>query len=223
VLAPIADIAESTHAAGAVVVHTNKGLSNEPLLRVSGSIGFTGAARSVLIAAEDPKDDSRRIFAVIKSNLAEFPPALAYRLVGVELPGGIHTSRVEWLGEAPEVDVRELLAAGDPDERSKREDAIEFLRDAGVTEVAHLAKVLRADAKGLGIDEKTLQRARRALGVAAWRDGFQGPYYWGPKVDRQPGHHHPVQVVHVGVDLQEQLTEQPNLDKVGTLGELGAP
>ena len=54
VLAPLADLAESTGAAVVVVIHTNKGEGNDPLMRISGSIGFSGAARSVLLAADDP-------------------------------------------------------------------------------------------------------------------------------------------------------------------------
>jgi predicted ATP-dependent serine protease len=48
VLAPLAELAEETKAAIVVVIHTNKGNDTEPLMRISGSIGFTGAARSVL-------------------------------------------------------------------------------------------------------------------------------------------------------------------------------
>ena len=40
-----------------------------------------------------------------KSNLAEFPTPLAYRLVGATVADDIQTSRVEWLGDAPEIDV----------------------------------------------------------------------------------------------------------------------
>jgi AAA domain len=226
VLAPLADLAEQTGAAVVVVVHTNKGSGTEPLMRISGSIGFTGAARSVLLAADDPQDETRRILAVIKSNLAQHPPPLAYRLVGVELDEGITTSRVDWLGEAPEVDVRELLVGRDPEERSDREEAIEFLREAGVLTVAQLARELEAEAKSLGIGEKTLQRARRALRVPAWKSEFQGPTYWGPrpgsKVDTQSGLPTPVQTVQIGTDLRGQAPGNPNLDSVEGLGRADA-
>jgi KaiC/GvpD/RAD55 family RecA-like ATPase len=46
VLSPLADLAENTGAAVVVVNHTNKDTGHEPLMRISGSIGFTGAARS---------------------------------------------------------------------------------------------------------------------------------------------------------------------------------
>jgi hypothetical protein len=227
VLAPVGDVAEATGAAGVVVVHTNKGMGADPLLRVSGSIGFTGAARSVVIAAEDPQDDGRRIFAVVKSNLAEMPPALAYRLVGEELPEGIRTSRVDWLGEAPEIDVRELLSVRDLEERSSREEAIEYLRGTGIMEEAQPAPDLLKDAEALGINAKTLQRARRALGAVVSKVGFPGVTYWGPKpADRahtQSGQHHPVHSVHSGPDLRKQEAETPRLDNDLGLGEQVEP
>jgi putative DNA primase/helicase len=181
VLAPLAELAEGTGAAVLVVIHTNKGMDAEPLLRISGSIGFTGAARSVLLAAEDPQDDSRRILAVVKSNLAQFPAPLAYRLAGVSLEGGIETSRVEWLGEAPEVDVRALLARRDPEERTQLDEATDFLRESGVLETARAAKALEREAKGAGIATRTLQRARQRLAVPVWKDGYPGVWYWGPR------------------------------------------
>jgi hypothetical protein len=163
VLAPLSDIAESTGAAVVVVVHTNKGMGGDPLMRVSGSIGFTGAARSIVVAADDPQDEGRKLFAVAGTNLAEPAPPLAYRVVGVELEGHIRTSKIEWLGEAPEVDVRELLNRPDPEERSAREEAIEFLRTSGAMETAQPVKELELEARARGISDKTLQRARRAL------------------------------------------------------------
>ena len=223
VLAPLADLAENTGAAVVVVIHTNKGEGSEPLMRISGSIGFTGAARSVLLAAEDPNDDDRRILAVVKSNLARFPAPLAYRIVGVALDEEITTSKIEWLGEAPEVDVRALLGRQDPDERAAIDEATAFLVASGVQQQARPARDLEREAASLDIGEKTLQRARRRLKVPAWRDGFQAPYMWGPKpgsnLDTQPGQPHPVQVVHVGADLRKQAPTQPNLDNRNGFGE----
>jgi hypothetical protein len=192
-------------------------------MRISGSIGFTGAARSVLLAAEDPQDDGRRILAVVKNNLAAFPAPWAYQIVGVELPGGILTSKIHWLAEAPEVDPRELLAARDPEERSAREEAEALLREAGVLSAPRLASELQAAATAQGISEKTLQRARRSLRVPAWPDGFGGAWYWGPKpehgLDTQSGHHHPVQTVHTGDDLRKQHHQPPSLDNGNGVGD----
>lgn len=187
VLAPLAELAEETKAAIVVVIHTNKGSDTEPLMRISGSIGFTGAARSVLLAADDPQDESRRILAVVKSNLAEMPAPLAYRLAGVELDSGVSTSKVEWLGEAPGVDVRELLAPKDLEARTALGEAVDFLRDAGVLERALPAKELERDVEqGLGLNRRTLRRARDVLGIPAWKAGFREGWMWGPRPNEGP-------------------------------------
>ncbi len=181
VLAPLSAIAERQHLAACVVLHTNKAPGADPLLRISGSVGFTGAARSVLLAAEDPQDETRRILAVVKSNLAAYPPPLAYSIAGVELPGDIPTSRVQWLGEAPEVDVRELLVSRDPEERSATEDAMEFLRELGLGETARPASDVMREAKVHGYAERTIRRARNLLKIPTWKEGVRGGWYWGPR------------------------------------------
>jgi putative DNA primase/helicase len=220
VLAPLADLAEGTGAAVLVVIHTNKGMDSEPLMRISGSVGFTGAARSVLLAADDPNDEGRRILAVVKSNLAAPAPPLAYRLAEVTLDSEIVTSKVEWLGEAPEVDVRALLSRRDLDDRTALGEAIEYLRDAGVTEWPRPAKELERDAsEGLGIGYRTLRRAREALGVPAWRD--RARWYWGPRPeegDRQRGHATPVRLF--PSDLPAEMgSPDPKGDKPEVAGE----
>jgi hypothetical protein len=183
VLAPLGEMAETTNAAVVVVIHTNKGTSSDPLMRISGSVGFTGAARSVVVAAEDPNDDTRRILAVAKSNLTKLPPPLAYRLVGADV-GEISTSKVEWLGEAPEVDVRELLSV---DRKERRGDAARrFLTDSGVRTVARPAADLEAEAEALGINYRTLRRAREDEGIPAWQKGFHGGWWWGPPTEDKP-------------------------------------
>jgi hypothetical protein len=73
------------------------------------------------------------------------------------MEGGIRTSRIDWLGEAAEVDVRELLAGQDAGERSDREDAIEFLNESGVRTRAQPVADLLAAAGSMKIGEKSLQ------------------------------------------------------------------
>jgi hypothetical protein len=212
VLAPLAHMAEHTGASVVGVVHTNKAVGTEPLMRLSGSVGFTGAARAILMAAEDPEDDSRRIFCVVKNNLAAYPPPLAYRVATAEVDGGIVTSRIEWLGEAPDVDPRELLAARDPEEVSQRKDAEEYLRGLGLDRQAMPVTEIVKEAEGMGVGHKTLQRVRRSLRIPHWREGFPAVTYWGPRREGQSGQGtpDPVQPVHsvqTGADQRKQTLE----------------
>jgi hypothetical protein len=215
----MSELAERCRIALMLVVHTNKGQDSEPLLRIGGSIGFSGAARSVILFAQDPNDDGRRIMATVKSNLAAFSPPLAYRIVPVTLRGNIETSKVDWLGEAPEVDVGGLLARQNPQDRLAVDEAVDYLQGQGVLEAAQQARQLYEEAEAEGIDRKALQRARRRLSAPVWRDGFNGPWMWGPKCDDHSGQHHLVQNVQNGDDLRKHPSEDPILDGLSGIGE----
>ncbi len=84
-LAPLARIANDRSAAVIAVMHLNKSAEGDALSRVSGSIGFGGAARSVLLFAQDPNDPEgetgkRRILAHVKCNIGPRQPSIAYRI-----------------------------------------------------------------------------------------------------------------------------------------------
>jgi hypothetical protein len=187
VLAPLGEMAESTDTALVVVIHTNKGTAADPRMRKSGSIGFTRAARSDLFDNQDPNDDTRCILAVVKSNLARFPTPQAYRIENA-LAGTITTSRIKWLGDAPEVDIHDLLAVPDRRER-KGDEARTFLIASGVAGNAQPAADLEQKANAAGIAKRTLRRARDELGIPAWRTGFgaDGVWWWGPKEAQDKG------------------------------------
>lgn len=94
-LTPGVQLAERTGAALVVIRHLTKADGGKAIYRGGGSIGITGAARSVLLVGKDPQDETeeRRIIASVKSNLGARPRSIAYRIAG-----GIHPS-VQWLGE----------------------------------------------------------------------------------------------------------------------------
>jgi hypothetical protein len=124
-LAPTAKLAERTGAAIVVVRHLNKATGGNALYRGGGSIGIVGAARSGLLIAKHPEDDSRRVLASIKSNLAAPAPSLVFGLSSTE-EGAV---RVDWKGESI-LDAAALLSAPtDPEERSVLQDAKDLLRE----------------------------------------------------------------------------------------------
>jgi hypothetical protein len=78
-LGPLHQVAERQRCAILVVAHLNKGIGGNPLYRVGGSIGLTGAARSVMLFAKDPDDPEgergrRRILAQAGSNYGQQQP-----------------------------------------------------------------------------------------------------------------------------------------------------
>ena len=68
-LRPLRDLAEQTGTAVLAIAHLNKKEAERAIYRVGGSIGFVAVARSVLLCAEDPGDESNRIIARVKGNL----------------------------------------------------------------------------------------------------------------------------------------------------------
>jgi RecA-family ATPase len=174
VLAPIAALAERTNAAILVVRHLNKGSASNPLYRGGGSIGIVGAARSGLLVARDPDDETgaRRVLAVQKCNLAAPVPALTYTIeVQDDQPV------IKW-GEESTHTAGSLLAEPERgDEKSAVADARAFLRE--LLEPAPMAvKDIKKQATAAGIFWRTVERAKGVEGVRSSRAGFTAEAGW---------------------------------------------
>jgi hypothetical protein len=195
-LAPVRAMAERTGVAVLAIRHLNKLMTGNALYRGGGSIGVIGAARFGLTFAPDPDNEGRFLIASSKCNLGPKPETLAYRLVSVL---GTDVARVEWDGTST-LGANALLAAsaGDEEGRSALGEASEWLRELLTLGARPATEVLKA-AKGADIAEKTLRRAKSAIGIKTHRDGFgsgsqvlwslpgQPPY--GASID---GQHDPV-------------------------------
>ena len=165
-LAPLAGLAERTGAAVLVVRHLNKAAANNPLYRGGGSIGIIGAARMAFVVGKDPQDEDRRVLASTKNNLAMQPTSLMFTLEEAE--GG--AVRVAWLGDT-DVSAKDLLATPqDQEHADARSEAAEFLSDVLANGPVPSTDIIQ-DADDAGIAEKTLRRAKKLLGVAAYREG----------------------------------------------------
>jgi hypothetical protein len=176
-LAPVAAMAERTGAAVLVIRHLNKGQGSQAIYRGGGSIGITGAARAVFLVAKDPQDDTRRIVACVKNNLAPMPPALAYTIVGVN--GG--SARLRWDPRPVEITADQLLAAGIEAAAGKGsavDEAEKFLRDR-LKEGPKLVTDLKSEAGAAGIRPATLRRAQKKLNVQHEKQtGKTGRWEW---------------------------------------------
>jgi AAA domain-containing protein len=166
-LHPLARVAEETGAAILLIRHLTKG-SAPAIYRGGGSIGIAAAARSVLLAARDPDDDSRRVLASVKSNLGPSPASLSY-----DVQGGLNgAARIVWGAVSPH-GADTLVAMGDSEERAARDEAADFLREwlsgDGLDRRAVLTRAREA-----GFTERTIDRAAQRLGVMKSRSGF-GP------------------------------------------------
>jgi hypothetical protein len=171
-LAALSDLASRTDCAAMVVRHLRKSGAESPLYRGGGSIGITAAARAVFLLARDPDDPSgdRRVLAPLKTNLGPMPPSLALRLI-VD-PWRTHP-RLAWEGVSVH-DAQALLAVPVGGRHrsavDEAEDVLRAILDDGPLPASE-AERLAGDA---GIADRTLDRARRRLGISPRKIGKPG-------------------------------------------------
>jgi putative DNA primase/helicase len=183
-LQPVVDLAEQLGAAVLGISHYTKGTQGrDPIERVTGSIAFGAVPRIILGAAKMQREDGglERILVRAKSNIGPDGGGFGYVLEQVELKGrrGLSASCVVW-GPPLDGSAQKLLsnaeAAGDSSEGSALREAENFLRvELASGRVA--SKELTARARNAGISDRTLKRAKQALGVRAVRDGATGAWY----------------------------------------------
>ncbi len=170
-LTPLAKMAERTGAAVLVVMHLNQSTLQPALYRIQGSIGYVGAARSVLVVVRDKTDPDMRVIVPIKSNLSAAMPAVAFTIT--EEPA------LAWHGTV-EVDIAELLAMTAPEGHGAREEAKRFLAEVLVDGPVPQQDVLK-EARECGISDATLRRATKDMNVQSARigkAGRQGGGHW---------------------------------------------
>ena len=182
VLAPLAQLAERYGLAVVVVMHVNKSMAKQFFQRVGASVGFTGAARSMLLVARDPDDPDgerglRRVLAHGKCNVGPLERSLSFEIEPAQTDSGIETSRLRWLGES-ETTTADLLGADGDDERTDTELAGEWLADELADCKWHESRVVKERAKLAGLSERTLQRAKKRLEIDDRRDGFPAVSEW---------------------------------------------
>ena len=174
-LTPLAALAERHRVALIGNLHLTKAQQRRILHRVQASVAFVAQARTVLAVGEDPEMPGRRLVAPVKNNLGALAAVLAFRISDAGLvwePGTIE-------GTADRLFAQDESATRS--EQRERDQAATFLREL-LSERPIASKQVQADAKGNGIAQRTLWRAKADLGVIAERtrttEGNTGPWYW---------------------------------------------
>lgn len=186
-LAPLYRLAEARNCAVLALLHLNKATGLAPLMRLGGSGAFGNAARSVLLLDRDPDDPdgeegNQRVLAHIKCNVAPLAPSLVYGVRPILLPATeddpeVETSRLELIGESPH-NGRALLATASEEERTAHDEAVDFLlAELGDGERHDAGEITKAATK-IGINYRTLRRARKAVGAESEKAGFAGGWEW---------------------------------------------
>ena len=169
-LTPVKIMAEDTGAAVVIIHHPTKATDKKAIHIGGGSIGISGVARSGFLVAEHPEDESRRVLAPFKANLAKLASSLEFELTEAD-NGAV---KVEW-GEETTLRANALLAAlAASKKRSALDEAKEFVLET-LKDHALLSTQLEEEALSAGISKSTLRRAKEALGVDHKKVG-NGPW-----------------------------------------------
>lgn len=180
-LTPLKEVAETLGCAFILVRHLNKD-SGETLAiyRGGGSIAFAGQARAVWVVGDHPHEEGVRVLAQVKMNLGGLSPSLKYRIEpSSEDP---EVSVVNWLGKC-DIRANDLFGKKDFREVSEeREEARTFLETV-LADGPKYAKEMRDQARHAGIAKRTLDRAKKDLGVRTWEaerneDGTINGWVW---------------------------------------------
>ena len=179
-LAPLAQLAARHRVAVLAVTHLNKAMGSKALYRAMGSLAFTAAARAVWLVIADRNSPSRRLMLPAKMNLAPGASGLAYTIID-----GV----VAWESEPIRMSADEALAAEltDASDPSERDEASEWLQEVLADGPVPAANIWE-QAKKNRIADRTLKRAKREIGVKAYREGFGpgGEWIWALPEHRGP-------------------------------------
>jgi putative DNA primase/helicase len=181
-LQPVVDFAAEAGCAVLGITHFTKGTAGrEPTERVTGSLAFGALARLVMATAKPAEADGKRRLVRAKSNIGPDGDGYVYDLILEPLAGhDFAAQRVVW-GTPLDGGARELLN----DVEQPEEDAAggahaaaeAFLREAlaeGPAPVQHLKQAAQANC----IAWRTVERAKKALGVAAIKGGMKEGWLW---------------------------------------------
>lgn len=177
-LMPLAKMAERTGAAVLVLRHPRKG-GGSALDAGGGSVGIVGAARSVLVAAVDPEDETeaRRVLAVAGGNLAAPVTALGFALATDE---GSHVARISWTGATHHRPDQLTFAAAADEDTADTHDAASILRsilDDGPRPVTECFELMAA--AGFSKDQAKRAKAKvRARSVRVGGAAADGHWCW---------------------------------------------
>ena len=183
-LTPLAAVAEETGAAVVLVRHLRKGGARDPLHAGAGSIALIAASRSGLRVAAHPADPELRVVAQFRSSFGPLSPTLMFMPVNED-----NRLRLVWRGRSP-LSARELAsAAAAPAGDSALREAMEFLVDTltlGGGGPVPVGEVKR-QARGAGIADRTLRRAKEFLDVRSDRHGYGpgGTFTWQLPADSE--------------------------------------
>jgi hypothetical protein len=183
VLSPLKDFAEDHNITVLGLTHPSKTVT-KAMNAATGSQAFIAAARSAYLftrESDDGQETGRTLMLPIKNNLGPRKEGLAFR-IGTRLvgQGEIVAPYLDWDSAPVTMSADDALAAtmevggGGATSRDAIAEAVFFLREEFSASERVEASIIERQAKRAGISKRTLERARKELGVVSKREGF-GP------------------------------------------------
>lgn len=164
--APLAALAAKSGAAVLVLRHGSKAAGRKVGHIGQGSVDFTAAARSELLAGVDPNDDARRALVHTKANMGPKGSSLGYQIEALE--DDPDRSRFTWTGET-DLTAGDLMAcdfqvSADDDTMSQTDAETVILNMISDSEDGQVTdQSLRAAWGALGGTPTMLRKAKTAL------------------------------------------------------------
>lgn len=160
------EIAETGETAVLIVRHLTKAKHDKAIYRGGGSMDVIGAARSAFLVCEHPNDSSTKLVVHIKHNIAKRGQTQSYEIYSEDG----RTATLNWLGPS-DITIDDLISSeGGTPRMSALDEAIQFLR-VFLKNGPQPTTTVEKEAAARDISEKTLERARRSLGVVPKKKG----------------------------------------------------
>jgi putative DNA primase/helicase len=170
-LAPLARLAAEYGVAIILVTHLSKSGGAKAMYRAMGSLAFVAAARSAWLVARDNENEQRRLLLPIKNNIGDDRTGFAFSIIN---------GAVSWEPE-PIVQRADELLGEESGQRGpkpeEREAAEQWLKDL-LAMGPKPAKEVREEGEAAGYYWGTIRRAKDALTVKVYRDGFGEYSQW---------------------------------------------
>jgi AAA domain len=178
ILSGVSQLASDFEMAVLLIRHWTKGDRGKAIYRGSGSIDIIGLARSAIAVAPYPDDPDLRVMVHVKHNLSAAGPS---RLFELAKKGRAAMPVLSWGSEvAITADELQGSATGDP----KTLDAAVTLIREQIEGGEFRAKVIKEIAARQGISDRTVDRAKKLLGVKA--DKAATGWHWSLPTTRTP-------------------------------------
>lgn len=165
-LRPLAEMIMESGVALLLVAHLNKTVDQQGLYRVSGSIQFSGAARTTYIVTLDPKEPDRRLMVCAKNNLGPARFGHGYTID----PDAAEP--IIWEPEAlTQSDLDALLPQSGRKDDDTEELQVYLKREAEKNKGVLSPSSVKKDTAEGGYQWSSVQRARRHAGFTAVNKG----------------------------------------------------